>query len=103
MTRNEMVKELKAEIARKQACYAAMPLEGFAQQIRDRQRELKALSKKMSTEDRLTRSQTAFRSWQEFLTELRKGYVPTLRSRSKGCQKLGRIVNAAGFNVFWIK
>jgi hypothetical protein len=57
---------------------------------------------RMFTEDRLTRSQTAFMSWQEFLAELRKGYVPTLR-RTKANDKLARIVEAHGFRTFRIK
>lgn len=57
-------------------------------------------TKKVNTADRLTNELTAFRSFREMLEAMRRGYVPTFR-RTKGYQKLARIVEGCGCKVWY--
>jgi hypothetical protein len=59
----------------------------------------------MTTNDRLTREVTAFRSWAEMVQAMESGYVPTLaessaaedREWNKSVGQLASAVEAAGF------
>jgi hypothetical protein len=64
---------------------------------------MKTATRQPNRQDKLVDDTTAFHTWAAMLVELRKGYVPTIRSRGRQYGKLARLVESCGFRTFRIR